>query len=159
MGIATLVVIASVALYSDHQSGAEASSSSEASLPVSLQSSTTSSASTASANESASGKVSVQSTNASSTALSSSLSSGSGINESSRGLELSASTNSTIQEGQKLTITMSLLNSSPSPLIVPASDDWGVHGFPVALWSPCTGLEPLEFMVVKGNYTLDDLQA
>jgi hypothetical protein len=126
---------------------------------VSLQSSTASSASTPSANQSASQTVSVQSTNASSTTLSSSLSTGSGINESLRGLELSVSTNATIQEGQNLTISMSLLNSSPSPLIVSASDDWEVRGFPVALWSPCTGLEPLEFMIVKGNYTLDDLQA
>jgi hypothetical protein len=54
---------------------------------------------------------------------------------------------------------MSLLYSFPSPLIVPASDDWEFHGFPVALWTPCTGLEPLEFTVVKGNYTLNDLQA
>jgi hypothetical protein len=124
---------------------------------VSLQSSTASSASTPS--KSASQTVSVVSTNASSTTLSSSLSTGSSINESLGGLELSVSTNATIQEGQNLTLAMSLLDSSPSPLIVSASDDWEVNGFPVALWGSCTGPEPLEFMVVKGNYTLDDLRA
>ena len=159
MGIVALLVIASVALYSSYHPGAKASSTSETYPTVSLQSSTASSGSTSPANQSASQTASVQSTNSTSTALSSSLSTQSSINESSRGLELSVSTNATIREGQKLTIVMSLLNSFPSPLIVPASDDWGVNGFPVALWGSCTGLEPLEFMIVKGNYTVAALHA
>lgn len=157
IGLVALVTAASITFYSSYHSEPKTSTRSATSTALSLQSSTSSSASQ-SANESGSQTVSVQSTNASSTALSSS-STALGINESSRGLELSVSTNSTLQEAEKLTIVTSLLDSSPSPLIVPASDDWQVHGFPVAFWSSCSGVEPLEFMVVKGNYTLGDLQS
>jgi hypothetical protein len=113
--------------------------------------------------ESTTQAVSIQSTTALSPASSSSLSlstlTGPTANESTGTPALLVSANASIQEGQNLSITIALVNPSPSPLIVGASDDWNVNGFPVAIWSGCSGLEPVEFMIVKGNYTLESLQA
>jgi hypothetical protein len=109
--------------------------------------------------ESTTQAVSIQSTTAFSPASSSSTSTGPTANESVGSPELLVSANATIQEGQNLSIAIALVNPSPSSLIVGASDDWNVSGFPVAMWGGCQGLEPVEFMIVKGNYTLGDLHA
>jgi hypothetical protein len=109
--------------------------------------------------ESTTQAVSTQTTTALSPTSSSSTSIGPTANESVGTPELLVSANATIQEGQNLSIIIAVVNPSPSSLIVGASDDWSVNGFPVAMWGGCSGLEPVEFMIVKGNYTLEGLQA
>jgi hypothetical protein len=76
------------------------------------------------------------------------------------GLELKASINATtLGLGQRLGIAISLHNTLPALLNVSASDGWKVPGFPVSMWPLCYRDLPAEFMIVKGNYTLDALQA
>ena len=75
------------------------------------------------------------------------------------GLELDARINtSTLAAGQRLGITVSLYNSLSSGINLTASNDWKVPGFPVALWPGCFFQEPVEFMIVKGNFSLAELQ-
>jgi hypothetical protein len=82
-------------------------------------------------------------------------------NPSSSGIELVGSINATtMTEGDRLNISITLFNSSPGTDNVSTSDDsWNVQGFPVAMWAPCTLILPIEFTVVKGNYSLGELQA
>lgn len=106
------------------------------------------------------------STTASSTAESSSASQ-SATNSSGYGLELVATMGPvTPAAGQNVSITISLFNSLSSPLNVLTADElaqgaspprWAVNGFPVAMWGGCNGLEPVEFMVVRGNYSVGEL--
>jgi hypothetical protein len=76
-------------------------------------------------------------------------------NSSYAGLELSAAVNlqSPTAAGQNLSITISLSNGRPTPINISVSNDWTINGFPVAMWGVCVGLEPIEFMVVRGNYS------
>jgi hypothetical protein len=75
------------------------------------------------------------------------------------GLELRVSLNSTrFSPNEKLGINISLYNSLSSPFNLSVSNDWKVLGFPVAIWSPCLYSEPVEFMIVKGNLSLAQLQ-
>jgi hypothetical protein len=76
------------------------------------------------------------------------------------GLELKASINATaLRLGQRLGIAISLYNGLSSPLNLSSSDGWKVPGFPVALWPLCYRDLPVEFMIVKGNYSLGALKA
>ena len=76
------------------------------------------------------------------------------------GLQLKATLNATtIRSGQRLGITVSLYNTISSLLNLTASDAWKVNGFPIAMWPGCYFTQPVEFMIVKGNYSLGGLQA
>jgi hypothetical protein len=82
----------------------------------------------------------------------------SNTNESVGGLKLLVTTNaSAMHVGQNLSLSISLVNELPSTLNVSASNDWSVNGFPVAMWGGCLFVEPVEFMIAKGNYSLQDL--
>jgi len=75
------------------------------------------------------------------------------------GLELMATLNATrLNPSQRLGISVSLHNGLSFPLTLSASNDWKVLGFPIALWSTCLYSEPIEFMIVKGNLSLAELQ-
>jgi hypothetical protein len=84
-----------------------------------------------------------------------------------QGLILNANISSkTLRAGGSLGITISLYNSRPTALNLTAistknssSSYWKIDGFPVAMWGGCTGTEPVEFMIVKGNYTFGEFQA
>lgn len=90
-------------------------------------------------------------------------------NSSGDGLELTATLNPpSPTAGQNISITVSLFNSLSSPLNVLTADalvqglilpPWVVNGFPVAMWGGCDGLEPVEFMIVRGNYSVAQLSS
>lgn len=70
-----------------------------------------------------------------------------------------ASLNATnLNPNERLGINVSLHNSLSSPFNLSASNDWKVLGFPIAIWSTCLYSEPVEFMIVKGNLSLAELQ-
>lgn len=81
------------------------------------------------------------------------------------GLSLTLKLNSTsIHPSQRLAIYITLLNNLPTNNNLTVASHWKVHGFPVALWSPCfiqqfgEPNEPVEFVAVKGNYSLGMLE-
>lgn len=80
------------------------------------------------------------------------------------GLQLLVSVNSTsLHVGQSLHITVSLFNSlsETNILQIPTGVPLGnfkVQGFPIALWGGCLYPEPVQFVIVKGNYSLSDLE-
>jgi hypothetical protein len=74
------------------------------------------------------------------------------------GLGLRVGVNASILHvGERLGISISLYNSLPSRLNLTIADDWQVLGLIVAFWSPCSYAEPVEMMIVRGNYTIDQL--
>ena len=81
------------------------------------------------------------------------------------GLILNASISSkTLNAGGTLGISISLYNSLSTGLnlstVTYGSSSWKVNGLPVAMWgSGCNGLEPVEFMIVKGNFSVGELEA
>jgi len=76
------------------------------------------------------------------------------------GLELMVSLNSTsIAPSGKLHVNVSLYNSLSSEFNLSASNGWKVRGFTIAMWPPCYFSEPVEFIVMKGNLSLAELQA
>ena len=77
------------------------------------------------------------------------------------GIEVVASVNSTtISVGQTLNISISLFNTLPTVNNVTTStDDWNIRGFPVAIWPPCSNDLPIEFSLVKGDYSSGQLMA
>jgi hypothetical protein len=78
----------------------------------------------------------------------------------STGLDLVLASNATtIKVGQKLNIDISLFNSLPSAISMPASQDWPFKGVPVALWPACYGTTPAYAVVLKGNYTLQGVES
>jgi hypothetical protein len=87
-----------------------------------------------------------------------------GTQSSTNGLQLTASINATsLLTGQNLEIKVSLYNDLPSQLNLSTSDNWVVSGFPVAMWPGCYAVlppnnkQPIEFMIVKGNYSVNQL--
>ncbi len=80
---------------------------------------------------------------------------------SSNGVELKASVNSTtLAEGQVLNVSISLFNTlSALNNVTTSNDDWMMHGFPVAMWPPCTDNLPVEFDILAGNYNDAQIQA
>jgi len=76
-----------------------------------------------------------------------------------RDLSLDVATNaSTLSPGQALDISISLSNTTPAELNLTAVNDWVVSGFPVAMFPGCVGQEPVQFAIVAGNYSLDELR-
>lgn len=74
-------------------------------------------------------------------------------------LQLNVVTNSShLMPGHFIGITLSVENIGDQPLNVSAAGDWAVSGFPVATDSGCFGAEPIEFMVVMGNLSLNELR-
>jgi len=74
-------------------------------------------------------------------------------------LQLNVKTNaSALVEGNNLGIAISLNNIASVPLNISAGSDWTVPGFPIALFPGCLGTEPVEFMIVRGNLSLNDLR-
>ncbi len=79
----------------------------------------------------------------------------------SNGVELRSTLNATaITTGERLLISISLFNPLSTINNVNASDDsWTVQGFPVAIWPSCTLSLPIEFTIINGNYSFEQLQA
>ena len=78
---------------------------------------------------------------------------------SSQGLRLDLAYNTTILDpGQRLNVIVSLFNTLPSVNTVATSDDWLFQGVPLALWPPCYYNVPVQAVVLKGNYSLQDLR-
>lgn len=80
------------------------------------------------------------------------------------GVVLNANISSeTLSTGGSLGITVSLFNSLPTANNLTAisynSSSWKFVGFPVAMWGGCAGIEPVEFMIVRGNYDVAELQS
>jgi hypothetical protein len=109
------------------------------------------------------GSSTIQSTTESSnsTAKSSSTSTqSSSTNSSEEGLVLSAAANpQSPTADQNLSIAISLSNGRSTPINISVSNDWTINGFPVAMWGGCEGLEPIEFMVVRGNSSVEQLSS
>jgi len=75
------------------------------------------------------------------------------------GVELRLADNaSAFKVGQSLNITISLFTTLPATNSVPAAKDWPFKGVPVALWYPCYFDTPAYAVVLKGNYSLQELQ-
>jgi len=68
----------------------------------------------------------------------------------------------TLHTGETLGISISLFNSLSTRLNLATasynSSSWKVSGLPVAVWGGCNGMEPIEFMIVKGNFSEGELQ-
>jgi hypothetical protein len=78
---------------------------------------------------------------------------------SSQGLRLDLAYNTTIlNPGQRLNVIVSLFNTLASANTVATSGDWLFQGVSVAMWPPCYYNMPVEAVVLKGNYTLQDLR-
>ncbi len=74
------------------------------------------------------------------------------------GLELTISVNArTIARSQSIRINVSILNTLNETNIVSESDDWQFYGIPIAMWSPCDYGLPAKMVILKGNYSLQDL--
>jgi len=75
------------------------------------------------------------------------------------GVELRLADNaSALKVGQALNITISLFNTLPATNSVPTAKDWSFKGVPVALWFPCYFDTPAYAILLKGNYSLQELQ-
>jgi hypothetical protein len=75
------------------------------------------------------------------------------------GLQLAVSSNaSELQVGQRLNVSLSIVNTLPKVNIVKPSHDWLFQGVPVALWPPCYFGLPAEAAVLQGNYNAQDIE-
>jgi len=81
--------------------------------------------------------------------------------ESSRaGVALNVSVNSTIlHPGQRLNVTVSLDNKLTVSNYLRVADDWTVRGFPVSIWPGCLFSLPVEFVIIRGNLSLSQIEA
>jgi hypothetical protein len=114
--------------------------------------------------ESTTGSSTLQSTKSSSSTTAESSSStvtqSFSTNSSEDGLVLSAAVSpQSPTADQNLSITISLSNGRSTPTNISVSNDWTINGFPVAMWGACNGLEPIEFMVVRGNSSVEQLSS
>ena len=76
------------------------------------------------------------------------------------GLRLTVSANATeITVGQKLNVSLSIVNTLPEVNTLKPSNDWLLHGVPVALWPPCYFGLPAEAAVLQGNYDSQDIKS
>ena len=76
------------------------------------------------------------------------------------GLRLTVSSNATeLTVGQELNVSLSIVNTLPMVNTVKPSNDWLMHGVPVALWPPCYFGLPAEAAVLQGNYTSQDISS
>jgi len=100
------------------------------------------------------------STRATTTITQTTISTLSGVIASMGGLELRASVNATsVEPGQNIGISISLYNPLMGSLNLSTSNTWVVQGFPIAMWGGCNFIEPVEFMIVRGNFSVAELQA
>lgn len=78
---------------------------------------------------------------------------------STNGLQLIVSSNaSVLAVGQFLNVSLSIVNTLPVVNQVKSSNDWLMHGVPVALWPPCYFDLPAEAAVLQGNYSMQDIE-
>ena len=76
------------------------------------------------------------------------------------GLQLTISSNaSELAVGRHLNVSLSIVNTLSTVNIVKPSNDWLMHGVPVALWPPCYFGLPAQVAVLQGNYNAQDLLA
>jgi hypothetical protein len=76
------------------------------------------------------------------------------------GLRLTASSNaSELAVGQHLNVSLSIVNTLPKINIVKPSNEWLMHGVPVALWPPCYFGLPAEAAVLQGYYSSQAIQS
>lgn len=81
-------------------------------------------------------------------------------------LELRVIINSTdLHAGQSLNITVSLFNAQSTTynISIPSTGPFLQYGFkvsafPISMWGPCMFPEPVEFVIVKGNYSLGEME-
>jgi hypothetical protein len=77
---------------------------------------------------------------------------------SSNGLQLTLTINSTvIAAGQEPSIVVSILNTLPVVNNLSTSNDWRFSGVPISMWPMCYWGYPAVIVVLKGNYSLQDL--
>src|SRR5437879_5727698 len=75
------------------------------------------------------------------------------------GVDLVLAVNATtLKAGQSLNVQVSLFNIRPATNSVPTAKDWPFKGVPVALWYPCYFDTPAYAVVLKGNYSLQEVQ-
>ena len=81
------------------------------------------------------------------------------------GLQLMVNVSSTsLHPGQALAINVTLFNTLPSVINLTVANRWKVEGYPIAIAPPCYVYpdgdgEPVEFMIVKGNHSISELQS
>jgi hypothetical protein len=76
------------------------------------------------------------------------------------GLRLTVSSNATeLTVGQSLNVSLSIVNTLTKVNTVKPSDDWLMHGVPVALWPACYFGLPAQVAVLQGNYSAQSIQA
>jgi hypothetical protein len=64
-----------------------------------------------------------------------------------------------IAVGQSLDVSLSIVNTLPEVNVLKPSNDWLLHGVPIALWPPCFPGLPAEAAVLQGNYDAQDIQS
>jgi hypothetical protein len=60
---------------------------------------------------------------------------------------------------QRLNVTVSLSNTLAETNSLAAASNWTIQGFPIAVWGGCDFALPIEFAVLKGNYSSGEIQA
>lgn len=79
---------------------------------------------------------------------------------STNGLRLTVSSNaSELTVGQHLNVSLSIVNTISKVNMVKPSNDWLMHGVPVALWPPCYFGLPVQVAVLQGDHNSQDIQA
>lgn len=75
------------------------------------------------------------------------------------GLKLSTSINATeLKAGQRLGVSISLLNTLPEVNSINTSANWPFNGVAVQLWPYCYGV-PARIAILQGNYSVQELPA
>lgn len=76
------------------------------------------------------------------------------------GLRLTLSSNvSELAVGQHLNVSLSIVNTLPEVNTLKPSNDWLMHGVPVALWPACYFGLPAQVAVLQGDYSAQTIQA
>jgi len=76
------------------------------------------------------------------------------------GIRLEESVNaSSIIGFQRLNISVSLFNTRSSVNPIHTANDWFFTGVPVSLWGACYQGAPVNMLILRGNYSLDQLRA
>ena len=76
------------------------------------------------------------------------------------GIILRVGLNSTVlQPGQRLALTVSLFNNLTVSDYIQTAENWNVAGFPISIWPGCLFSLPLDFTILRGNVSLDQIEA
>lgn len=59
--------------------------------------------------------------------------------------------------GQNLSVSVSLSSAYLALNIVTTSQEWPFQAFPVAIWPPCFFSLPVQFVVLHGNYSFEEI--